>query len=70
MAITYHFRFTRDTAANWANDNPVLAAGEPGIEADTLKVKYGNGSSPWNSLDYDTDTRAITVLDGGNARGR
>lgn len=42
----------RDTAANWTSTNPVLAEGEPGIETDTGKTKYGNGQDPWNSLQY------------------
>ena len=42
----------RDTAANWTSANPVLASGEPGLETDTGKIKYGNGSTAWNLLPY------------------
>ena len=42
----------RDTALNWTATNPVLAQGEPGLEIDTNKVKYGTGSTAWNLLDY------------------
>ncbi len=42
----------RDTAANWTATNPTLAQGEPGLETDTNRVKYGDGTLPWNSLDY------------------
>jgi hypothetical protein len=42
----------RDTAANWTSTNPTLAAGEFGLETDTLKLKLGNGSTAWNSLAY------------------
>jgi hypothetical protein len=42
----------RDTAINWTNTNPTLAAGEFGTETDTLKVKIGNGSLAWNNLSY------------------
>lgn len=42
----------RDTAANWTSTNPTLAAGELGIETDTLRYKVGNGSSAWSSLSY------------------
>jgi hypothetical protein len=42
----------RDSAANWTATNPVLAQGEPGLETDTSKVKYGDGSTAWNLLDY------------------
>lgn len=42
----------RDTSANWTRVNPVLDDGEPGLEIDTNKVKYGDGNTVWNSLDY------------------
>lgn len=42
----------RDTAANWTSANPVLAAGEAGIESDTNKFKIGDGTSTWSQLDY------------------
>ena len=42
----------RDTAANWTATNPTLAQGEPGLETDTNRVKYGDGTLPWTSLDY------------------
>jgi hypothetical protein len=35
-------KLRRDTAANWTSVNPTLASGEPGLETDTLKIKYGN----------------------------
>jgi len=42
----------RDTAANWATINPVLSQGEPGLEIDTGKIKYGDGVSVWLNLAY------------------
>jgi hypothetical protein len=42
----------RDSAANWTSTNPILSQGEPGLETDTNKVKYGDGSTTWNLLDY------------------
>lgn len=50
----------RDTPANWASVNPVLAAGEIGVEIDPLadpteeaaKCKIGDGLTAWNSLPY------------------
>jgi hypothetical protein len=45
-------KLRRDTAANWAAANPVLALAEPGLEIDTNSIKYGNGITPWNSLPY------------------
>lgn len=57
-------RIRRDTAANWAFVNPVLSAGEPGLETDTGKTKYGDGTSLWNNLAYTAFTDAINVVGG------
>lgn len=40
----------RDTAANWAAVNPVLAAGEQGLATDTGAEKIGDGVTAWNAL--------------------
>ena len=42
----------RATAARWASQNPVLAAGEIGYETDTRKMKLGDGTSSWTQLSY------------------
>lgn len=39
-------------AAKWTEKNPVLLAGEIGIETDTLKMKVGDGASNWKALGY------------------
>lgn len=52
MSSTARIRLRRDTAANWTAENPVLLAGEMGIETDTRKYKVGNGTLAWNSLSY------------------
>ena len=39
-------------AASWTEKNPVLLAGEMGIETDTLKMKVGDGTSNWSDLGY------------------
>lgn len=49
------FQFKRATAANWTSADPTLAAGEPGFETDTYKLKIGDGSTAWTSLDYTTN---------------
>ncbi len=49
-SVTLQIR--HDTAANWTTNNPTLAAGECGVETDTLKFKIGNGSTVWTSLAY------------------
>jgi hypothetical protein len=45
-------KMRRGTAAAWTAANTVLAAGEPGLETDTGKLKYGNGTTAWNALGY------------------
>jgi hypothetical protein len=50
MAIKIQLR--RDTAANWANANPILSQGEPAFEIDTGREKIGDGVTEWNSLAY------------------
>ena len=53
----------RDTAANWSSANPTLAQGEPGYEIDTRKLKVGDGSSDWNTLEYYSITSIQDYLD-------
>lgn len=60
-------KLRRDTAANWTSTNPVLAAGEPGYETDTRKIKYGDGTTAWTSLGYGIPT--LTVGAEGTASG-
>ena len=48
-------KFRSDTLENWQNENPVLLSGEPGVVIDgigTEKIKFGDGSTPWNNLTY------------------
>ncbi len=45
-------KLRRDTAANFASKNPVLGIGEPAYETDTRKLKIGDGTTAYNSLDY------------------
>jgi hypothetical protein len=67
------FKLRRGAAADWANPCPgvILAAGEPGYETDTHKLKIGDGITPWCSLPYIQNTSAPTgptgVFDGGTA---
>lgn len=54
MAVQTTIRIRRDTAANWASVNPVLSAGEQGLETDTGYIKMGSGTASWNNLNYST----------------
>lgn len=52
-----------DTAENWSTNNPVLLAGEIGIESDTRLYKFGDGVTAWNDLDYaGTDAAQVQGL--------
>jgi outer membrane protein assembly factor BamB len=50
--MTSRIKFRRDTAANWTEQNPTLALGEPGFEQDTNQLKVGDGETAWADLDY------------------
>jgi hypothetical protein len=45
-------QFRRGTAAAASTANRVLANGEPGYEADTGRMKIGNGVDEWDDLPY------------------
>jgi hypothetical protein len=51
MAVKIQLR--RDTTANWTSVNPILAAGEPGLEltaAGKFVLRFGDGVTPFTSL--------------------
>ena len=52
MSSLVQIQLRRDTFANWTSNNPVLAEGEPAYETDTGKIKFGDGSTPYNLLPY------------------
>ena len=59
-------KLRRDTTANWASANPVLADGEPGLNTTLGLVKYGNGATAWNSLAYSGVDPATTMTARGS----
>ena len=63
-------KIRRDTAANWTANNPILATGEPGLETDTKKIKYGDGSTAWNSLSYAGSTTTFTFPSGNGTNNQ
>lgn len=54
MAVLIQFR--RDTAANWASVDPVLAAGELGFDTTNDAFKIGDGTSAWSALSFPVAT--------------
>jgi hypothetical protein len=49
---TVRIQVRRGTASEWTTANPILAAGEMGVETNTNKFKFGNGTDAWSSLSY------------------
>jgi hypothetical protein len=45
-------KLRRDSSANWETANPVLSAGEPGLDIDTNQLKLGDGVTEWIDLPY------------------
>jgi hypothetical protein len=66
MAI-YQIQIRRGTSAAWTAANPILAAGEFGLEVDTRRIKIGSGSDVWTQLLYLDAGPPQTVPSGGLA---
>jgi hypothetical protein len=64
MAVVTAIQIRRGTASQWTSANPTLAAGEWGLETDTLKTKIGDGSTAWSSLAYATGSVSISNVTG------
>ena len=52
MADYVKIRIRRDTSANWAAKNPVLALGEIGVDMTLHRIKVGDGVKTWNELPF------------------
>jgi len=55
---------TRDTTENWKQNNPILNDGEVGIErllTNDIKIKVGDGITPWNNLPYAYDKGILNI---------
>lgn len=51
------------SAEEWSQKNPTLLKGELGVENDTKKFKFGDGTTAWNDLDYaGVDSTQIQAL--------
>lgn len=50
--MTTRMQQRRGTSTQWTNADPVLAAGEIGVETDTNQFKLGDGVSVWSDLSY------------------
>jgi Major tropism determinant N-terminal domain len=54
------FELRRNISGNWASINPILLAGEPGVELDTGQMKVGDGVTRWNQLPYVGNSEGLT----------
>ena len=59
--MLFQLKIKRDTAADFQSANTVLADGEFGLETDTGKMKIGNGSTAYNSLQFVTEDDATVI---------
>ena len=57
----------RDPAARWTSVDPVLGDMELGCESDTGKVKLGDGSAAWSSLNYAATTAPLYSFQGSTS---
>ena len=60
--MAQQIQIRRGTAAEWTSENPTLAEGEIGLETDTRRVKYGDGTTAWTSLNYAAGGSVITLV--------
>lgn len=65
VKVTLQIR--HDEAADWVTRNPILAAGEYGLESDTFLIKIGDGVRDWQHLPYlnKLDIRYFTLTSEG-----
>lgn len=59
--MPHQLKFRRDTASNFQSENPTLAAGEFALETDTSKIKVGDGSTAYNSLQFIDGDPAVAL---------
>lgn len=52
MSLIPRYQIRRGTADEWNAANPILLAGEMGLETDTRKLKVGNGVDRWSAIPY------------------
>ena len=50
--MTARIKIRRDSAASWASNNPILAAGELGLDTTANQIKVGDGTTAWTALEF------------------
>ena len=66
-SVRVTLKMRSDIAANWTNNNPVLAQGEFGLESNSFLLKIGDGVTAWNNLRYlnKLDSQYLTIDSNG-----
>jgi len=67
MAVRIQFR--RGLSGDWSTANPILADGELGFETDTKVIKFGDGTTPWNTLPAAAAGDITAVIAGAGLTG-
>ena len=62
MAVKIQLR--RGTTSDWSSANPVLSAGEVGVNTTTSQIKVGDGTIAWNSLSYFASGTITSIVPG------
>lgn len=62
--MTIRLQIRKDLSSNWTSSNPILALGEPGLETNTNKLKFGDGVTAWNALAYFAGSGGATSTSG------
>lgn len=60
-------KLKRDSAADWASENPTLEAGQPGYEEDTFRLKVGDGGTAYNSKQHFGSNAPIVSFSGAHS---
>lgn len=69
---TVRIQLRRGLANDWTSADPTLAAGEVGLESDTGKFKFGDGSTAWITLPYALENTLgdyVLISEVGSANG-
>lgn len=62
MSKFYDFQWQRGSSGRWVELNPILLAGEPGVEEDTGRFKIGDGHTAWTDLPYFLNEEYVAAL--------
>ncbi len=62
MSQSFKIQLRKGTLQEWETSNPILLAGEIGVDLSNYRIKTGDGFSKWNDLPY-VDESSVSLLD-------